>query len=154
MKLIVDTNRLIAALIKDSYSRGIILHMDAEFITLHFSLKEIRDHSNEVMEKARLSSDQFNLLVEKLIKRCILIDDDTIEQKMEEAKQIMDSIDPDDTPFIAAALATGADIWSDDAHFDAQTKVEVWKTKDLIKLIQKNNDSSSGEKFYDEKKIK
>ena len=32
----------------------------------------------------------------------------------------MNKIDPKDTPFIAAALATESDIWSDDAHFEKQ----------------------------------
>ena len=51
------------------------------------------------------------------------------------ASKIMDSIDPDDTPFIAAALATGADIWSDDKHFEQQNEIKVWKTKDLIQFL-------------------
>jgi len=47
----------------------------------------------------------------------------------------MDKIDPDDTPFIAAALATNSDIWSDDKHFQKQNKIKVWKTEDLIGLV-------------------
>ncbi|MBI4141956.1 hypothetical protein HY484_03470 [Candidatus Woesearchaeota archaeon] len=47
----------------------------------------------------------------------------------------MDSIDLNDAPFIAAALATQADIWSDDLHFQRQKRVRVWKTKDLLKTF-------------------
>ena len=47
----------------------------------------------------------------------------------------MSAIDPDDVPFIAAALATGADIWSDDPHFAKQKKIRIWKTMGLAKLL-------------------
>jgi len=50
-------------------------------------------------------------------------------------EKIMDKIDPDDTQFIAAALATNSDIWSDDTHFTKQNKVKVWTTKELIKSL-------------------
>ena len=54
---------------------------------------------------------------------------------MDEAEKIMDHIDKDDTPFIAAALATNSIIWSDDKHFEKQNKIKILKTKDLIKMI-------------------
>ena len=64
-----------------------------------------------------------------------LIVDSIVLSHMEEAAKIMDKIDPDDTKFIAAALATNSDIWSDDKHFEKQNKVKVWKTKDLIRFL-------------------
>ena len=36
-------------------------------------------------------------------------------------------IDPGDVVFIAAALAAGADIWSDDPHFTKQKKIKGLK---------------------------
>ena len=70
-----------------------------------------------------------------LKEKIILIDDFIILERLEEASKIMDAIDPDDTPFIAAALATNSDIWSDDKHFEKQNKIKVWKTSDLVKLV-------------------
>ena len=75
--------------------------------------------------------------LEKLKQKLILLDDRIILAKMEEAGKIMDRIDQDDTPFIAAALATGSDIWSEDTHFEKQKKIKVWKTKDLAGLMKK-----------------
>jgi predicted nucleic acid-binding protein len=50
----------------------------------------------------------------------------------------MDAIDPDDTPFIALASAVENDgIWSDDKHFQQQTRIRVWQTKDLLTLIKR-----------------
>jgi predicted nucleic acid-binding protein len=56
---------------------------------------------------------------------------------MKEAERIMHTIDPDDTPFIALALAVENDgVWSDDRHFQQQTRIRIWKTKDLLTLIK------------------
>jgi predicted nucleic acid-binding protein len=58
---------------------------------------------------------------------------------MEEAKQIMDKIDPDDTPFIALALAIENDgVWSNDKHFGQQNRVKIWKTDVLLRLLEEN----------------
>ena len=131
MRLIVNTNRIIAALIKDSVSRRIFLHLNVELMTINFSDKEIDKYKGLILKKAGITEIEFIFLLEKLKQRLILLDDAVILSKMEEARRIMNKIDPDDTPFIAAALATNSDIWSDDKHFEKQKKVKVWKTKDL-----------------------
>ena len=58
-------------------------------------------------------------------------------QYWEEAKKIMTQIDPEDVPFIAAALSQeNAIIWSDDKHFDQQDRVLNLKTKDIVALFR------------------
>ncbi|MFH0701725.1 MAG: PIN domain-containing protein [Candidatus Woesearchaeota archaeon] len=135
MKLIINTNRIMAALIKDSFSRYIIFHSNWELIYLTFSEQEIEKHQDELLKKSGLNKEKFELVLSKLKEKFILLNDDLIKGNMIEASKIMDEVDPDDTPFIAAALATGSDIWSDDSHFSQQKKIKVWKTKDLIKLL-------------------
>ena len=135
MRLIVDTNRIIAALIKDSVSKRIITHINKELLTIDFTEREIKKYETLILKKAKINSAELKMIFEKLKEKLIILDDKIILTKMEEAKEIMDNIDPDDTPFIAAALATKADIWSDDKHFDKQNKVKVWKTKDLMKFV-------------------
>lgn len=49
MILVIDTNRIIAALIKDSISRSIILSGKIEFITLNFGKKEIEKYKEEII---------------------------------------------------------------------------------------------------------
>ena len=135
MRLVVDTNVIISALIKNSISRHIITHIKAELITINFSEEEIRAYKETILKKANINKIEFESLMEKLKEKIILIDDFIILERLEEASKIMDAIDPDDTPFIAAALATNSDIWSDDKHFEKQNKIKVWKTSDLVKLV-------------------
>lgn len=135
MRLIVDTNILFSALIKDSVTRKILMHINAELITIAFSEQEMLNHKKMLLQKSSLNEIEFELLLGKMKSKLVFIDDRIIAGKFEEAYEIMKKIDPQDSPFIAAALATGSDIWSDDAHFDKQQKVKIWKTKDLVKFV-------------------
>ena len=139
MRLIVDTNRVIAALIRDSLSRRIIPHLPVEFMTITILEQEVQKHKAVILQKANLTPAEFEIIFEKLKEKMVMIDDAMVMTKIKEARQIMDKIDHDDTPFIAAALATHADIWSDDSHFERQGKVKVWKTSNLLELIRKEN---------------
>lgn len=138
MKLVVDTNIIISALLKESICRKILFHLKGDLITLDFSEEEIREYKEYIQRKAKINAQELDLLLQKIKERCILLPDELIKEKMEEAKKIMWHIDPKDTPFIAAALASKADIWSDDEHFQKQNKVKVWKTKDLLEYYQQN----------------
>ena len=136
MKLVADSNRIIAALVKDSYSRRIILHGDLELLAINMSQKDIQKYRKDILSKAKITEEQFNSVFEKLNERMIKLDDAIIQGKMKEAKEIMDKIDKDDTPFIAAALATDTGIWSDDRHFEKQGIIKIWKTKDLSQYLK------------------
>ncbi len=133
MRLIVNTNRIIAALVKDSYSRRIILSSPLECITISLSAQEIEKHRTEITEKSRLTDGEIDYLLAQFRKKLIHLEDWVIQKYMLEAKTIMEQIDPDDTPFIAAALAAEAAIWSDDKHFTRQNVVKVWTTKELVR---------------------
>ncbi|MBI2543349.1 MAG: hypothetical protein HYW24_04130 [Candidatus Aenigmarchaeota archaeon] len=90
-----------------------------------------------MLEKAKLTEEEFTTIFSLLFSKISVVSDVAIESKMEEAKQIMDKIDTDDTPFIALALAVENDgIWSDDTHFEQQTRIKVWKTVVLLNLLK------------------
>lgn len=135
MILVIDTNRIVAALIRDSVSRKILMSDEFDFVGIEFSKKEVDKNKAEILEKANIGEEEFETLMKILFKRLNFLDDLTIEEFMTEAKTIMDEIDPLDTPFIAAALAVKCDIWSDDGHFQKQKRVNIWKTKDLVEFI-------------------
>ena len=92
-------------------------------------------YKDEIIRKANISEREFFLLFEKIKSNLAFLGDSVVAAHIKEAYRIMKDIDQKDTPFIAAALATNADIWSDDRHFEKQTKVKVWKTSDLVKLL-------------------
>jgi predicted nucleic acid-binding protein len=134
VRLIVDTNRIIAALIKDGASRTILLS-DHTFMTLSFSHDEMARHTPELLAKSHLTEHEFKILTKRLMQRIAILDDEVIRNKLKEAKRVMDPIDPADTPFIAAALSVPYEgIWTDDKHFLRQARVRVWTTDVLMKI--------------------
>jgi predicted nucleic acid-binding protein len=135
MRLVVDSNILFAALIRNSTVRHLFFHMDAELFLLQVNFDEVNAHKDELIQKSKSGEDSFRMLFDALVSKCHIIEDELLFSKMDEADKIMSSIDPDDSPFIAAALETGADIWSDDSHFKKQTKVTVFTTKELMEKL-------------------
>ena len=135
MKLVLDTNILVAALIKDSVTREILVHPDIEFLLPEFALEELETHKAEILIKSKLSEHQFALLFEQLKSNISITPSEEICCK-EEAKNIMDIIDSEDTIFIALALSVENEgIWSQDKHFQRQNKVRVFTTKQLTERL-------------------
>ncbi len=136
MKIIVDTNRIIAALIKDSTSRVILFSNKFEFLTVGFAGKELSNHKKEILAKTHITETALDALTALLFKRIYVVDDVAIKETFAQAKAIMDKIDPDDTPFIALALSVENDgIWSDDEHFTMQKIIKTWETGDMLKFL-------------------
>ena len=136
MKIIVDTNRIIAALIKNSTSRAVLFSNKFEFLTVEFARKELGNHKKEILAKTHITETALDTLIAALFKRIYVVDDVAIKETLDQAKEIMDKIDLDDTPFIALALSVESDgIWSDDKHFTMQKIIKIWKTGDMLKLL-------------------
>lgn len=136
MILIVDTNEIISALIKDSFSRKILLHPKFSFYTPDFTLDEIEKHLSLITRKSALPRRNVVLLLNTLLEKIEIVEFNKYKHKYNEAQNIINKIDPDDVPFIALALSLPNDgIWSNDKHFLKQKIIKVWTTEDLIKLI-------------------
>jgi len=137
MKLIIDTNVIISALIKDSVAREIIFSSKFNLYTLEFGKREVIKYHQLILKKTGITEEQFYNLLHRIFNKINLVSDSDINKEYyEKAVKIMDSIDENDTPFIALALSIENNgIWSDDKHFEMQDKVKIWKTKDLIEYI-------------------
>ena len=121
MKFVVDTSRIIAALIKYSTCRNILLSNKCEFLTVNFAESEIAEHKQEIVEKAGITESEFEEVLSLLMSHIKIISDLVLVSKMNEAEKIMRAIDPADVSFIAAALAVDCEgIWTEDKHFDRQ----------------------------------
>ena len=133
MKIVIDVNRVLSALIRDSTTRKIILNSQFDFYFPEPSLHKIRKYKDYILEKSGLTEDEYDKLMATLFKYIKLVPTEEIEKNWDEAKKIMEHIDPEDVVFIATALSIADSvIWSDDRHFEKQDKVKVLKTEDII----------------------
>jgi len=57
MKLVIDTNIIISALIKNGISRRIIVSPLINFVTPEYTLQEISKYEKLICKKAKLSND-------------------------------------------------------------------------------------------------
>ncbi|OQX22481.1 MAG: hypothetical protein BWK75_00600 [Candidatus Altiarchaeales archaeon A3] len=136
MRLVINTNIIIGALIKDSLLRKIILSDIFELYAPEYMFEEILKHKKEILEKSGINDIVFTALIMLIEKHILLVPKAEYMKKLELAEKVMKKIDINDSVFIATSLTLNCSVWSDDKHFDSQSKVNIYKTKDIIKLIK------------------
>ena len=138
MLLVVDTNIIISSLIKGSVTREILLSADISFVVPEWVHTEIKKHQKLITKKAGIDQDELDTFTEELFQVVQTIPFDKYKSYIEKGLNVMDDIDKDDAPFVAIALALGADgIWTNDKDFEKQDVIKIWKTKDLIEKFIK-----------------
>jgi len=136
MNLVIDTNRIMAGLLRDSVSRKIILHDSFSFFAPDYIETEIFKHRPYLMKKAKTPEPDFDLLMHTLLEHVILVPFKDFEHEYGHAMRIMEKIDENDAPFLAVGLALGiGSIWTEDRHFERQDLLKVCSTRDLLKTL-------------------
>jgi predicted nucleic acid-binding protein len=85
-----------------------------------------------------------------LLENLIIVPLDEYEDKIDEAMEIIGKIDEKDIQFVALALSIKNDgIWSNDKHFEKQEKVQIYKTANIIKFLEKKIEKESKKNYKD-----
>lgn len=138
LRLVVDTNILIAAMLKDSTARKILLSAPIDFYVPEFAFEEIEEHINELSKKNKLPADTNREVLGIIRGHLHIVKKEDIENVYSEAEEIMKDIDVDDSACLAAALSMECDgIWSHDRHLTKQDRVRIWLIKDLVHFIER-----------------
>lgn len=138
MRVLVDTNRLIAALVKQGTTREILFDKHFEFVTPDHTIAEINEHKEEIQRRVQLTDKEFETLLALIFERVTIIPYEEYGSFMSEARK--DISDPDDVPHLAACYASHAEcIWAHDTHFLEQNKVKVFTNIDMLRISGKSN---------------
>jgi predicted nucleic acid-binding protein len=138
MIVVIDTNVIISALIRDSLTRKVIIESGLNFVYPEISLHELRKHKKTIIDKSGLPEKDIDKLLDKLLEYVVLIPTEAVKSHLDEAKLIMQKIDPNDVVFIAAALTfRNSVIWSDDKDFERQKRIRIVKTRDFARVFVK-----------------
>ncbi len=136
MHIIIDSNVLFSALIKNSLTRKLILDYEGVFLFPSYIFDEFEEHKEELIKKTGMEEKEIQKLINLILKKVFIVPNEILDSYREEALKIMGKIDPDDTLFIACALAyENSIIWSDDKKLKKQTRVKVLNTSEIIKII-------------------
>jgi len=135
MKLVIDTNVIISALLKNSVTREILLFPSMEFLLPEYALEEVEAHKDTISKRSGLSKEEIDIVLSVLLDNITIISAAEIKDNLTKAHRIIGSIDPFDVPFVALALSIENDgIWSNDKHFENLKGIKVWKTAEILKL--------------------
>lgn len=136
MRLVIDTNIIISALISNSIRRSILMNSDFEFMAPEYTYAEIMKHGDLITRKAKLTPEDLQYVMDILFSRITIYPRDEYADCYPLAMEIMKDIDPDDAPFLALAMkAKVYGIWSEDKGFLQQNRVKVHRTKYLIEFL-------------------
>lgn len=116
--LILDTNIVISSIIKP---QGFVTNfmytelMHVQFIAPSYLFHETLHKEKKILSITGYSSEEFHELLQIIGKRITWIDMGLIDQKyLDEAKTLVEDIDPKDFAFVALSLQTKYPIWSGD----------------------------------------
>jgi len=132
MKLVIDANVVISALIADSKTRELIVTLDPGLLTPAFVHDEIENYQDLIVEKSGMSPDRVVQFIELIFQYIDVVPASEFYPAIESADDAIGDTDPDDVLYLACAVANDAAIWSDDSDFDEQSIVETYSTSDVI----------------------
>ena len=133
MRVVVDANILISALLGSKAAISIITDEKIEFFAPEVIISEIRKYKKEICEKAGYSPGDFDNIFNALMKFVKVVDSLTYEKHMSKAVDAIGGSDIKDADYVACALALNADyIWTNDKDFTYQKLIPTKTTKDIM----------------------
>jgi predicted nucleic acid-binding protein len=131
MKLVIDANVVISALIADSKTRELIVTLEPDLLTPAFVHDEIENYEELIVEKSGMGQDRVTQFIDLLFQYIEVVPADEFYPAIDRADEAIGDTDPDDVLYLACAIARDAAIWSDDSDFDDQNLVETYSTSDV-----------------------
>ncbi|MFB6105745.1 MAG: PIN domain-containing protein [Halobacteriaceae archaeon] len=132
MKLVVDANVVISALIASSKTRELIVTLEPDLLTPEVVHVEIGNYEELIVEKSGMDSKRVQQFMDLLFQYIETVPASEFYPYIEEAEEAIGDTDPDDVLYVACALAHNAGVWSDDSDFDDQDLVPVFTTGEVV----------------------
>ena len=132
MKLVIDANVVISALIADSKTRELIVTLEPDLLTPEFVHDELENYTELIVDKSGMHPNRVAQFIDLRFQYIEVVPASKFYPYIEKADAAIGETDPDDVLYVACALASDADIWSEDTDFDEQDIVETHSTTDVI----------------------
>jgi len=140
MRVVLDANIFFAALLKAGAIRKFLFTTPWTFLFPQAIFSEYEEHKRELLEKSGLSEEEIDCMTFFLFSYVQRIPEEILLPYVDQAEEIVKTIDPDDMPLIACALAHPTSVlWSDDKALKEQKTVKVLNTKEIMELKEKES---------------
>lgn len=137
MNIIIDSNPLFSALIKDSTTRKIILDYNKFFLFPSYIFIEMQKHKTIILKKSGMTQKDFSNLLQLILKKVLIVPNETLMPYKKVAMEIVKDIDSDDVLFFACALAyPDSVIWSNDKRLKKQKQIKILNTREIIEYLR------------------
>ena len=105
MNIILDSNALFSALIKNSVKRKLILEYEGTFLFPGQIFIEIEKYKDYLLKKSKMNNIEFNDLLQLLLEKVLIIPNEALDKYINEAWELIKEHSPEDIMFIACGLA-------------------------------------------------
>lgn len=133
--IVVDANVLFGALLRDGTTRHVLLYGALDLHTPPTVWDEFGRNRAYLLTKSGATEAAFDLLVGALRDRVADVPLLLIRQRMPEARKRVGTDGKLDAPYVAAALALGATLWTQDKRLRAWAGVACLSTEDIVAAL-------------------
>ena len=131
MNLVIDSNILFAALIREGGTSDILFKHT--LYAPEFIFEEFKKYRDYLKGKTKRTEEEFEELFDLFERHVILMPEEEIEHFIAKAEEI--SPDVKDTIYLALAMKLRCGLWSNDSDLkEKQRVVQVYSTEELMKL--------------------
>lgn len=136
MKLVVDANILVAALLKNAVTRELLLREDIKFFAPLQLFKELRHllDNPKIRKRIKLNEEGLKELSCAIFSRIDFVPENFFLAFIKEAGILVSH--PEDSPYAALALALKIPLWSNDSALKQQSAIKVFTTLELLKALK------------------
>ena len=136
MNIVIDSNILFSALIKDSLTRRLILQYSDYFLFPGYIFEEMEKYKAKLVNKSGMPLEDFDNLLQLILTKVVVIPSAALLIYRQRALELVAHIDKDDAIFIACALAyPGSILWSEDKRLKQQSAIPVLNTSEIKQLL-------------------
>jgi predicted nucleic acid-binding protein len=159
MEVIIDSNKIISALVSKGIVRRIVIFSGINFYAPEELVEEIKKHREEICKRIGLKTESFSFILEELIlPKLNIVEESKYADKISEAYTVSKKFDEKDTPFVALALKLKTPIWTNDkSMIEYGIKSHAYlavDTETLIKALKRELELSDLTTIRKELKVK
>lgn len=137
MRLVIDANILLAALLKEATTRELLFEENLEFFAPECLLSEIKRTLKNPRVRRRIPLNDKDLfeLTSAIFSRITFFPEKTFLSFIRRSILLVTHIE--DAPYIALSLALKIPLWSNDSVLKGQSLVKVYTTTELVKFLRR-----------------
>ena len=136
MQLVLDTNILVASLLRKGPTRSVLFSKEFELFSPDNIAAEVMRNKEEFKRKSSTNEKDFLDSLELTLENIAVVPIEEYAGLRKKALSLCPEKHKDDWPFIALALRLNCSLWSNDSALKKQPEVKVYSTAELLQILK------------------